>query len=273
MKTFVKVAALVALGVILGHFTDPATAAILPFGIAFAGLTGTDYNLDTLNAYKINRPGAGEAVRQRLYDFLLYPTAGQAQLTFFALQLGQGVTSSLGAVVGSAKTYADTNMEVSGSLPRPKSYLLESIEIVFEPGSSAAANTFLQATPNQFVAVAAAAQLAQLADVNAIRISGWLELYIGSKTYLWEAPLGTFPPKVRLEMDVAIASNSATTAEVAAVQAKFGGRPYYMDPPITLESMQNFAVYLKWPGAVATPSTFNGRIGVILDGVLFRLSQ
>lgn len=265
MKTFLKT--------LWGYLTTPAGFTISRAFASQAGLTGGDYSLDTLNAYKINRPGAGEAVRQRLYDFLLYPTAGQNQLTFFALQLGQGITSAIGAVVGSAKTYADTNMEVSGSLPRPKSYLLESIEIVFEPGSSAAANTFLQATPNQFVAVAANAQLAQLADVNIIRISGWFELYIGSKTYLWEAPLGTFPPKVRMEMDVAIASNSATTSEVAAVTAKWGGRPYYMDPPITLESMQNFAAYLKWPGLVATPSTFNGRIGVVFDGVLFRLSQ
>lgn len=232
-----------------------------------------DYTLDTLNQYKVNRPGQSEAVRQRLYDFQLYPTAGQAQMTFFALPIGQGVTSSLGAVVGTSKTYADTNMENSGALPRPKSYLVESIEIVFEPGSSAAANTFLQTRPDAFLAAAAATVTAQLADINALRISGWLEFYIGSKTYLWEAPLGAFPPKVRLEMDAAIASNSATTAEIALMAAKFGGRPYYLDPPITLDSLQNFAVYLKWPGAVATPSGFNGRIGVVFDGVMYRLSQ
>lgn len=232
-----------------------------------------DYTVDTLNQYKVNRPGQAEVVRQRLYDFQLYPTAGQAQMTFFALPIGQGVTSSLGAVVGSVKTYADTNMETAGALPRPKSYLVESIEIHFEPGSSAAANTFAQAAPNVFNAAAAAAVLAQLSDINAIRLSGWLEFYIGSKTYLWEAPLGVFPPKVRMELDSAIASNSATTAEVGAVSGKFGGRPYYLDPPITLETLQNFAVYLKWPGAVATPSGFNGRIGVVFDGVMFRLSQ
>lgn len=236
-------------------------------------LSGADYNLNTLNNFKVNRPNQPEVVRQRMYDFQLYPTAGQALMTFFSNPIGQGITSALGAAVGSAKTYADTNMEVSGQLARPKSYLLESIEIVFEPGASGAASTFTAVTPNQFVAVAANAQLAQLADVNTVRQSGWLELYIGSKTYLYEAPLGTFPPKVRLEMDAAIASNSATTAEVAAVAAKWGGRPYYMDPPLTLETLQNFAIYLKWPGAVATPSTFNARIGVVFDGVLFRLSQ
>ena len=231
-----------------------------------------NYNLDLLNRYRVNRAGA-EVVRQRLYDFALYPTAGQAQLTFFGLPVGQGVTSSLGAVVGSAKTYADTNMEAAGMLPRPKSQLVESIEIVFEPGAVSTAATFTQANPSVFATAAAAAVAAQISDVNIVRISGWLEFYIGSKTYLWEAPLGTFPPKVRLELDSALASTSATAGEIATVTAKWGGRPYYMEPPIALESMQNFAVYLRWPGAVATPSGFNARIGVVLDGVQYRNSQ
>jgi hypothetical protein len=232
-----------------------------------------DYNIDTLNKYKVNRPGNAEVVRQRLYDYQLYPTAGQAQMNFFALPMGQGITSSLGAVVGTAKTYADTNMEVAGQLPSPKSFICESIEVAFEPGSSATANTFLQATPGGFAAVAAATLVAQLSDVNAMRLSGWLEFYIGSKVYLYEGPLGSFPAKTYLDVSAAIASNSATTAEVYALNAHAAGRPYYLDPPISLTSTQNFSVNLKWPGAVATPSGFNGRIGVILDGVLYRLSQ
>ncbi len=228
---------------------------------------------DALNAYKVNRPGMGEVVRQRLYDYQLIPTAGAAQFTYFALPLGQGITSAVGAVVGTAKTYADTNLTNAGMLPKPISYLIESIEINFEPGSVATANTFTPILPNIFIAVAAAAALSQIQDVNQYRIAGWLELFIGSKTYLWEAPLGVFPPKVCLELDAAIASNSATTAEVAAVAAKWGGRYYYLDPPITLESQQNFAVFIKFPGAVATPSGFNARMGVIFDGVLYRLSQ
>ena len=202
----------------------------------------TTYDLNTLNQYKVNRPGETEVVRQRLYDFQVYPTAGATQFTFFALPIGQGITSSNGAVVGSAKTYADTNMELAGSLPRPKSFLMESIEIHFEPGSSAAANTFLPQNPSSFAAVAAAAIMEQISDVNVIRTAGWLELYIGSKTYLTEAPLGLFPPKVHAGLVAAVSSNSATTAEVAATAAYFAGRPYYMDPPITLESLQNFAI-------------------------------
>ena len=232
-----------------------------------------NYNLDTLNQYKVNRPGQAEACRNRLYDHQLYPAVGQAQMAFFQLPVGQGITSSLGAVVGTAKTLADTNMEVSGALPRPKSFLVESIEVLFEPGSSAAANTFLMAPPNVFNAAAATAVLAQLSDINTVRISGWLEFYIGSKIYLTESPIGLFPQKTGMDLNVAIANNSATTSEVAAVAARWEGRPYFLDPPITLESLQNFSVTLKWPGAVALPSGFNGRIGVGLDGVLYRLSQ
>ena len=232
-----------------------------------------DYSLATLQSYQVNLPGSSEVIRQRLYDFQLYPTAGQAQLSFFQLPIGQGITSAQGGAVGSAKTYADTNMENSGALPRPKNYLIESIEVLFEPGSVSTANTYTPAIPNQTAAAAAAVVLVQLQDINLIRQSGWLELYIGSKTYLWEAPLGTFPPKVRLEMDAALATTSGTAGEVVAVSSKWGGRPYYLDPPIALESLQNFVIYLKWPGVVATPSGFNARIGVVFDGVLYRNSQ
>lgn len=259
-----------------GFFADVGELLVLQVCALFRVdrfVLSLDYNLGLLEQYRVNRQGQAEVVRQRLYDFQLYPTAGAAQFTFFALPVGQGLTSAVGGVVGTAKTYADTNMDTAGQLPRPKSYLVESIEILFEPGSVATANTFTTTPPNIFAAAAALAVAAQLADINILRISGWLEFYIGSKTYLTEAPLGVFPPKVRLELDAAFASNSATTAEVGAISGKWGGRPYYLDPPITLESMQNFAVYLKFPAAVATPSGFNGRIGVVFDGVLFRNSQ
>lgn len=239
----------------------------------FVMFVGGNYDLAMLSNYAVNRPGQAEVIRQRLYDFQVYPTAGSVQFTFFAIPIGQAGTSSSGLVNTGTKTYADTNMETSGSLPRPKSYLVESIEIMFEAGSVSTAGTYTVQSPALFIAVAAVTQTRQVDDVNIIRQSGWLEFYIGSKTYLYEAPLGVFPPKVHLEIDAAVASNSATTAEVSVTAAKWGGRPYYMDPPITLESLQNFAVYLKFPAVVATPSGFNGRIGVVFDGVLFRNSQ
>jgi hypothetical protein len=40
-----------------------------------------------------------------------------------------------------------------------------------------------------------------------------------------------------------------------------------------LAPTQNFNVTLNFPTAVATPSGQNARIGVVLDGLLYRLSQ
>jgi hypothetical protein len=40
-----------------------------------------------------------------------------------------------------------------------------------------------------------------------------------------------------------------------------------------LQPAVNFEVLIRYPAAVATPSGFNGRIGVILDGYFMRASQ
>jgi hypothetical protein len=225
-----------------------------------------------LSKYKVNRQGA-EGIRQSLYDHLLYPTAGQNQMNFFALPQGQGVTSALGGVVGTSKTIADTNMDNSGMLPAGKSFLITSIEVPFFAGTVSTANTFTQSVPSVFAAVAAAAVMGQVNDVATFYMSGSLKLFIGSKTYLEEAPILRFPPKTQLTIDGSVSSNSATTSEVALASAKISGRPYMVEPPIYLENNQNFVVQLNWPGAVATPSGFNGRVGVILDGYLYRNSQ
>ena len=52
--------------------------------------------------------------------------------------------------------------------------MIESIEVVFFPGSSATANTYAVASPALFNATAAAAVSAQLADVNSFYQSGML---------------------------------------------------------------------------------------------------
>jgi hypothetical protein len=113
----------------------------------------------------------------------------------------------------------------------------------------------------------------QAADVNSFYQSGMLELNILSKNYLRETPLIAFPPKANYNLDAAIASNSATTAEVGAINMRAAGRPYYLEPTIALQPAVNFEVVLRFPAAVATPSGFNARVGVILDGYFMRASQ
>ncbi len=226
--------------------------------------------------YSVNRAGSAEGVRQTLYDFQLYPTAGATSFSFFQLPQGQGISTAQGNAAN-PKGLADTNMESAGQLPSPKMFLATSIEVVFFPGSVATANTYTPQVVNSFIAVPTAAQapiaLGALNDLNAVLQGGFLNFFIGSKSYLTEAQLVRFPPKTCLSADLAVASNSATTGAIGAAMGKAVGRPYYLDPPVLLPPNQNFNVSLNFPSVVATPSGFNARVGVILDGFLYRNSQ
>jgi len=222
---------------------------------------------------RVTNPGQSEIVRQRLYDYQLYAAAGVAQLSFFQQPVGQGITTALGAVVGSAKTQHDTNMTLGGQLPSGVQYLIESVEVLFFPGSVAAANTYTVAAFQFFAAVAALTVGNSINDVNTFYQSGLLELNVLAKNYLRETPLQAFPPKVVFELNGAVASNSATTSAIGFDVAKPVGRPYYVEPNVLLQPAVNFEVLAKWPAAVALPSGFNARVGVILDGFMMRASQ
>lgn len=215
-----------------------------------------------LNRFRVNRPGEKEYTRQSLYDIQTYAAAGQQQLLFFQVPKGQG-----------GKTINDTNMEAAGQLPNPKMFLVESIEILFFPG-------VLPTTAVASAAIAVPPAVPNFAnDVYTVAKSGSLKFFIGSKTYLEEAPIGRFPPKTRLESDPAMSLGGGVTGagdfvvNNAADYASFAGRPYRIEPNILLEPNQNFVVELNWPAVVALPSTTAARIGVVLDGQLIRNSQ
>lgn len=234
---------------------------------------------DAMN-YSVNRLGEAEGIRQSLYDFNLYPLLGSLQLNFFQQPQGAGVTTAAGAAVGGTKTIFDTNMEAAGSLPNPKSFLVESIEIVLHPGASAAANTFTQQPPYDSIVVAPTDLLplsaGAVSDVHNVLSTGHLQFFIGSKSYLDEAPLHRFPPKSYFGIDGSISTAAvaaAATQTVAVTAGRAMGRPYYLDPPIFLTPTQNFNLRVDWAALVPTISGFNGRIGVILDGFLYRASQ
>ena len=92
---------------------------------------------------------------------------------------------------------------------RRSSIRVESIEVMFFPGSVADANTYTVASPVLFNTTAAAAVSAQLADVNRFHQAGMLELNILSKNYLRETPMIAFPPKANFALDAAYATNAA----------------------------------------------------------------
>jgi len=212
--------------------------------------------VDDLKKYAVTQPGKYEVTRQSLYDFQTYAAAGQTVLTFFQNPIGQ-----------SGKTRADTNMENAGQLPAGKNFLITSIEIYLFPGVDIG-------TEGTTIAETEFAN-----DIYTVAKSGYLDLFVLSKSYLTEAPLGRFPPKTNLKVDAAnsLQYSEATPSDaerfMATEYAAFGGRPYFIDPNITLTSNQNFNVTLNWPTAVALPSGQNARIGVVMDGLLYRFAQ
>ena len=50
-------------------------------------------------------------------------------------------------------------------------------------------------------------------------------------------------------------------------------KTYYLDPEIRLIHTQNFNFSINFAALVPTPSNQDARIGVVLDGILYRLSQ
>ena len=218
--------------------------------------------------------GAVECIRQPLYDHVLYPTAGVAQLPFFQFPFGQGLSASPGNA-NNTKALTDTNLEGgnAGMLPAPQAYWVESIELDFQPGSVATANTFTPQVPGNTVAAATAAVQAGAHDVNAFYSSGALNFTVGAKSYYQEGPLYRFPSRSSLRLYCSVASNSATAVECVKEKMNNDGEVVKLDPGIGIMTSMNFQVSLNWPAVVATPSGFNGRAGVYLSGWLYRPVQ
>lgn len=218
-------------------------------------------NLDQVSKFNVNRVGAEEALWWPLYDYQTYTAStGHTQLTFFSNPIGQGTTSHPGST--GPKTRADTNLTNAGLLPNPQRFYCVSVEIDFWPGSAVNASG------------AIATNGLNWQDVNAVAKSGYLEFRIGSKDYVVDGPVGKFPPTTRLAGAAALAD--ATTAASALHSqidyATMAGQPYEISP-FWIPSNQNFSVSVNWPNAVTLPSTVNARIGVRLNGFLYRLAQ
>lgn len=217
-------------------------------------------NLTELQAYAVNRKGQYEGIRQSLFDYQTYAAGGQTSLQFFQVPLGQG-----------GKTIFDTNLETAGTLPQPKHFLVESIEIRFFPGvlpvnsQSGGAGSLVASNFTN--------------DVYTVEKSGTVNFFIGSKTYNEESPIGRFPPKTCLKTEfgtsMQVKQAAAADAEFSLTMdyAAFAGRPYFINPAVLLIPTQNFKVSLIWPASVPLPSDQDARIGVVLDGVLYRQSQ
>lgn len=202
-------------------------------------------------------PGIDDNLWYPLYDYQAYAAAGQTQLTFFSNPIGQGVTSHPGST--GPKTKADTNMTTSGILPTPQRFLCTGIQVMFRPGSAV----------NASGAIATAGLNWQ--DVWSVAKSGYLEVQVGNKSIVLDGPLGVFPEDTRLAGMAAMADATTAAASLHSQidYATFAGRPYEVTP-FEIPSSQNFSVTMNWPNAVALPSTVAGRVGIRLQGYLYR---
>ena len=208
-------------------------------------------DISVLQEYNVNRAGQPEVIWQPLYDYQAYAMAGVTQMTFFQTSVG-----------ASGTTYGDTNMAVGGQLPRPQEFLITGVQVYFKPGNAVNRS-----------ALAVATVLENWNDVNDIIFGeSFLKLFIGSKDYLIDGPVGKFPPVFGIGGTAAYMGQT-TTADVngrATDYAKAAGR-YYSITPVKIPASQNFNVSLNWPTAIA--ASVAGTIGVVLDGFLYRLSQ
>jgi hypothetical protein len=207
-------------------------------------------SLDQLQQYNVNRADQVEGIKWSLYDSLAYATTGQSQLQFFQVPQGQN-----------SKTLADTNMTSAGALPAPQAFLITGISLLFIPGVN----------PSSFGAAAASEFMND--TFNFYTKPAWLELYIGSKAYLDEAPLMRFPPTNGMSGFAAISDTSTAGAseQTQAVYATAAGDPYEVNPPLLLTATQNFKVTLNWPTLVT--QTTAGKVYCHLTGYLYRNSQ
>lgn len=213
-------------------------------------------NREQLSQFVVNRSG-WEGIRQSLYDFQAYPAAGATNLQFFAVPLGQG-----------GKTLSDTNMNLAGQLPTNKEFLVESVHVYFTPTTPTVAAQMPAAFGAQAVPEI-------INDSYIFRRSGNLVFEIGSKNYLEEAPLMRFPPKNTFHVEGALADVSTAGADLQS-RIAYGdaiGVPYILKPAsLLLTSNQNFNVSIRYPEGVQA-ITNPARVGVVLEGILYRRSQ
>ncbi len=207
-------------------------------------------NIAALKKYNVNRVGNIEVIWQPTYEYQVYPTGGQTQLTFFQ--------NPVGAVAGGLST---TNVRSAGQFPRPQEFLVTGIQVTFEVGAAIAVDALARVQTNW-------------QDAFDVANAGNLELFIGSKSYLNDAPLGVFPQQYGLS-GAGDTSSATTTAATDIAKVLDYARPvgkYYQITPVKIPANQNFNVTLNWPEGVVTVTTA-GVIGVRLDGFLYRLSQ
>lgn len=211
--------------------------------------------------HRASIPGTQDEIYAPLYDSNSYPSAGQTQLTFFALPIGQGTTTAPGA--SGTKTENDTNLTNAGLLPKGNSFLCTGLEFLFFPGSN----------PGRGAAADNTAGF-NWNDTYAVMKSGWVRFRIQNRDYVLDGPLINFPPVARLGGAFGITSTlTAGASTMGQIEyATAAGMPYNLNA-VYIEPNQSFTVQVNWSAAVTLPSAAAARIFCRLRGRLIRDAQ
>ena len=191
---------------------------------------------------RVNLPGDKEGIWEPRYDYQTLAAAGAASQRFFIDPVGTA-----------NKTIADTNMELSGQIPKGQAFLITGIQFEMYPGEA-----IQQSSISEFAE-----------DIYQVYKGGVLVLKIGSKEYATQGNLMKFPPINRLCMDSAVSDTNASAIS-SYLYAVAGGKEYQVRR-LLLESNQNFSVEVR--ELAALPSGNDARIGVSLNGFLYRNAQ
>lgn len=186
---------------------------------------------------RVNVPGMEQSIWNPLYDYQTLSAAATASQRFFVdPQSGN-------------KTLADTNMELSGQIPKGQMFLVTGVQVEVLPG----------------VAINGTNASAFYDDIYEATKDGVLIFKIGSKNFIEQGNLMKFPPVNRL-----FGESSTTVATDRYAYAQTGGREFQVHD-LLLESNQNFSIELREINAL--PSGVAARIGVTLNGFQYRNAQ
>ncbi len=189
---------------------------------------------------RVNIPGMGDAVYNPLYDYQTLSATATSTQRFFQVPIGQA-----------GKTITDTNMELAGQLPKGQAFLVTGVQVEILPSTTVGING---TTASKFAD-----------DVYNVLRTGSLVFTIGSKEYIRQGNLMKFSPVNRLAVD------SATTVTTDRYVYAVGAGREFAIADLLLESNQNFNVQIN--DLPALPSGQAGRIGVTLNGFLYRNAQ
>jgi hypothetical protein len=189
-------------------------------------------------------PGAKDVILQPLWDSVRLASGTLGQVTLFQQPKGQG--ASVWGTATTAKTLADTNMNLAGQIGSGWQFTCYTIQVSFNAGITAA-------------------------DAIVLADTGVIEFIVGAKTYL-EIPV------VNCSAGAGVTGfgYTATTATNTTVEKQYvtNGHPGAKDVfglgelPISVMENENFSVRLSWAAGASTAA--ETKIRVLLNGQLSR---